>query len=552
MGWTPLPRLAGAAALAVLMAAGVPALASEGGSAPTCGSEPTILTGTVSSEQLHEYVMLPVEVPEGAERIEVSYAWVDRPLAGAVALPSTPLTATVLDLGLWDEDGYRAVTGFRGWSGSRGGRSADKPVYVQADAADRGYLPGPLGAGTWWVELGVGAISPSGADYTVTVRCVAAHIAPAVARGAVDPNLVVSTEPGWYHGDLHMHGYHSNARGPSWADFAQQARAAGLDFLPVTDYVTSAHWDELGPAQAANPDVLFWPGREIITYHGHANTLGETPSVIDYRHGFEDVTLRAIQAAAKADGALFQVNHPTLFPGPLGPLCRGCEFRLGDEIDWGQVDTLEVLTGPIEVNATDAGGPDGIPLTMENPFVTSAIQLWEQLLLDGHKITAVSGSDSKGVEATPEERRRAGYGSSATAVHARELSRDAIAEALREGRAYVRTRGAIASPELDLVARAGRKKASFGGTLRAEIAQLEVTVRHGAGQTMRVYRNGNLVSVVPIIGDDFFYTTTIHRQPSEEGPLGTFWRVETADAKVRTTVANPVFLRSQPPGLARG
>ena len=70
-----------------------------------------------------------------------------------------------------------------------------------------------------------------------------------------------------------------------------------------------------------------------MTYFGHVQSLGETPGFVEYRHGFEDVTVRDIQAGVRAAGALFGVNHPTTFPGPLfRAFCRGCAFDLGDEI----------------------------------------------------------------------------------------------------------------------------------------------------------------------------------------------------------------------------
>lgn len=538
----------------MVLASLMPASASDAGTAMQCGKQQVDITGSVTEADLHRYLLLPVVVPEGAGRIEVVYTWSDRPVGGPVRSPGGP-AGTVLDLGIWDSDGQGTVEGFRGWSGSRQGRPGQPPVFIQAGAAARGYLPGALEAGEWTIELGVGAVAPNGADYTVSVRCVEAGTGTARPSGRVDPGLVLRDEPGWYHGDFHMHGYHSNAKGPDWTSqepdaptFVKQARDAGLDFAPVTEYVTTAHWNELGAAQQATDDLLLWPGREIITYFGHASTLGETPNVVEYRHGHEQVTLRKIQEKAKADGALFQVNHPTFFPGPLGPLCRGCEFRLGDDIDWSEVDTLEVLTGPIEVKAKDGGLPDAVPGSMENPFVASAIDLWERMLRRGHRITAVSGSDSKGVEPTPDERKRAGYGSSATAVYASELSRPALEEALREGRAYVRTRGVDESPELDLQVTAGRKSVTFGGMLRADTAQMSVVVAKASGQMLRVYRNGTLVSTVPVVGDPFEHRMAITRDPLNEGALGTFWRIETADTKVRTTIGNPVFLRPPPPG----
>ena len=132
--------------------------------------------------------------------------------------------------------------------------------------------------------------------------------------------------------------------------------------------------------QEANPDVVIWPGREIITYFGHANALGETPSVLDYRHGLRGARRwRDIQAATLADGALFQVNHPDFFPPPLSPFCRGCYFELGEVVDWSRVDTIEVVTGPVLASTADLGLP-GTPVFLQNPFVQAAIDRWEGLL----------------------------------------------------------------------------------------------------------------------------------------------------------------------------
>jgi hypothetical protein len=318
--------------------------------------------------------------------------------------------------------------------------------------------------------------------------------------------------------------------------------------------VTGQHWSELGPVQAANPDLVIWPGREIITYYGHANALGETPSVLDYRHGFEDVTLRGIQAATRADGALFQVNHPTIWPGPVfSNFCRGCEFQQDEvAIDWSEVDTMEVLTGPVLASSAEVGLP-GLPVMMQNPFVQSAIDLWEEKLLAGHRITGVSGSDSKGVESA-EERDRVGLGSSATAVYAKQLSRQALMDAVRAGHAYVRTMGVDDSPALELTARTPDGQTGiFGDRLAADTATVTVTVTGGQDQTLLVSRNGLPAGLpVPITADPFTHTFTATRS-GDEGPLGTFWRVDTqalTPTPVLTTIGNPIFLAG--PGAATG
>ncbi|HEX6596678.1 MAG TPA: CehA/McbA family metallohydrolase [Acidimicrobiales bacterium] len=505
-----------------------------GGAPPVCEPDgaDVVIKGTALPGDERTRLMLPFEIRPGTGRLEVDYEWKVLPPAP----PDNPLTQTVLDLGLWDEHGYRDAEGFRGWSGSRA-----TSVFVQADDASRAYRPGPIGAGVWYVELGIAAVGPTGADWTVTARARRNPAPPQqparpVATGRVDPTHVARPGPGWYHGDFHMHAWHSNPEGPTPERFVELARAAGLDFFPITEYVVGHHWDEYGAVQAANPDVLVWPGREIVTYSGHVNCLGETDGFIEFRHAFEDVRIGDIQRQVRAAGALFQVNHPTTFPGPLfRNLCRGCEFELGDDIDWDAVDTIEILTGEALVDPGDYQLPD-LGVRVPNPFFGSAVDLWERLLNEGHRITAVCGSDDKIGDR---------YGACATAVGARELSRAGIVEALREGRAYVRARGVADSPVLELEAVApGQEAGTFGSTLVLDgpgpgaPAELRVTVRRGEGQVLRLVRAGEVVGTVTVDADPFDHVFPI----TADG--GAKWcRIETADDRGRTAIGNPVFLR---------
>lgn len=476
----------------------------------TLDGAPAVLTGRFAPEEHKTYRVLPVVVPEGTARLEVGYRW-------------WPEHDTVLDLGLWDTAGYRAAAGFRGWSGSRAGRAhqGEPPIWVEAAAADRCYRSGPIEPGVWWVELGAGEISADGSTYEVTVA------ARSVATGGtapppdpVDPAHVARPEPGWYHADLHQHGRHSHPRAPEWDELVARSRAVGLDVLPVVDYVVPWLWDELGPVQRANPDLLVFPGREVITYFGHAVVLGETPGLVEYRHGFEDVDLGMVQRAAVEAGALFQVAHPTTYPEAIfGSHCRGCEFTLDASIDWDLVTSIEVLTGPVVL-----GEPPDYP----NPFVATALDRWRSLLAAGHRVTAVSGSDDKLGD---------DFGSSATALWCQELSRAGVTEALRAGHAYVRTHGALASPALEV--RAG--EAMMGDTVTGP-TELEVTVVNGQGQELLLLADGEIRQSVDIPTEDFTWRTGIAPEAGSD-PLGTAWEVQTHDAHTPTTITNPLFTR---------
>ena len=504
------------------------------GAPPVCEPDgpPVVIRGTAFPGDDRQYLVLPFEVRPDTARLEIDYGWDALPPAP----PENPLNQTVIDLGLWDEKGYRSAEGFRGWSGSR-----HKHVFVQGDVAQRSYRPGPVNPGTWHAELGIAAVGPTGASWKVTVRARRGPQTQAPEPDPVDPSHVARAAPGWYHGDFHMHAWHSNPQGPAPSEFVEFARAAHLDFLPVTEYVVGHHWDEYGKVQRDNPDLVVWPGREIVTYFGHVQSLGETPGFIEFRHGFQDVHIADIQKAVRAAGALFQVNHPTTFPGPMFQnFCRGCAFELAGEIDWHGVDTIEVLTGPALVDPSDYDLPDlGKPIA--NPFFRTAIDYWDALLNRGYKITAVCGSDDK---------KGPDLGSCATAVYASELSRPALIEAIRAGRAYVRTRGVAETPALELSAVApGQDPGTFGSVLRLDgpdaSAELQVTVTGGGGQSLRLVRNGDAVETVTVTADPFDHSFVV-RRVAGEGPLGTRYRVETFDARGRTTIGNPVFLQSAP------
>ncbi len=513
--------------------------APDAAEAPRCGAEPVVLRYDFAPEQRRSYVYLPFVVTPGTGRVEVGYRWTDRS-----SLPGNPLTATTVDLGLWDARGL--VDGFRGWGGSRQGRLDQErpPVFVSASAADRGFEPGPIQPGLWHVELGLAAASEAGADVEVELRCLAAAGSEGSRDvGALDPTRVARAQPGWYAGDFHMHGYHSNPEAPDWEGVIAQAREAQLDVLMLTDYVTTRHHAELAQVQAAHPDLLLWPGREVITYFGHANVHGEQPGTPEYRHGYGDITMGLIQQQARAAGALFQVNHPTIFPPPVfSNLCRGCAWELDAFVDYAAVDLVEVVSGPPIATGGDIGLP--LPGETENPFIATAIDWWLDKLRQGFRITAVSASDSKGVDA-PEERARKGYGSSATQVYAQELSRPALREALRAGRAYIQVRGVADSPRAELrLSTAAGEEGSFGSSVAADQAMLQITLEGAQGQLLTIFRDALPVLTLPVATDPFVYEQPIFRVPFDEGPLGTIWRFETRDARSRTLISNPVYLRA--------
>lgn len=510
---------AAGALLIVVVAAEVTAGLSAGARPASCADTPTTVRGTARPSQEKTYELFPFQVPEGTARIEVGYAW-------------EPADRGVIDLGVWDADGTSGPDAFRTWAGSRQGRldQGTAPLVIAPDRNERTVVPDAIGAGTWHVELGYAAVEQP-LDWRIELRCVPGDAAEPLAPDPVDPTAVIADTPGWYAGDFHLHAYHSNPEGPEPDEMVDRAQAAGLDIIPVTEYVTPAHWDRLGAAQRDHPDVLIWPGREVITYFGHLIVLSETRSTVEYRVGFDDVTVAGIQADSVQDGALVSLAHPTIFPpAQFGSLCRGCYLEMLDDLDLDKVQLLEVVT---EGSVAELGGQP-----VPNPFVRTAVELWEGLLRDGHRITAVSGSDDKLGDR---------YGSTSTMVWAQQLSRPSVDEALRLGHAYVRGLGQE-SPEMELRATAADGTVGmFGDTLVADRAEVAITVTGGNGQVLSVRRDGVEVERVPITGADFTHTVGADRT-ADEGPLGTFWGAEVLDVQrfpgteIPTVIANPVFL----------
>lgn len=485
---------------------------------------PTVIEHAVGPDAQSTYHVVDVAVPAGTRRIEVAYTW-------------DPVDRAVIDLGLRSPDGS-----FRGWSGSREGRihAGQDPVAVEPGGASRGYLPGVIEPGTWQVELGYGDVG-EGVAWRLEVACTSMpRFGDPVGADPVAPDHVARDEPGWYRADLHMHGWHSHPDAPDWDGAVAAARAADIDICAFTEYTTTAHWPQLGAVQRANPDLLIWPAREIITYFGHAVAYGETPSTAEYRVGHDAISMADIQAAVVADGALFGVAHPTAYPvEEWGHFCRGCEYRLWDQTDLSAVTTMEVVT----VGALVGGHA--------NPFVRTAIEEWEAMLRAGYRIWAVAGSDDK---------LGGGYGGATTVIGADRLDVGAVREALTAGRAWIEARGAGASPRLALTARpvsadgqpgsapSGRQAAdavTFGASIAADAAEVVVEVAGASGQRLALRANGHEVQTMAITGDRWHHHFVVDRRP-DEGPLGTFWTVEIHDELALTALTNPIFVTGSP------
>lgn len=440
---------------------------------------------TLTSADYERLLEQPFDVPAGVRRVEVAYR-----VSGGDA-------RTVVDLGL------RSPSGLRGWSG--GSRSR---IWVSALGATAGYLPGAIEPGAWAVVLGVPNIR---AGRTDTVEIAVRMFTTDLPEGAV----IGDRGPGWFVGDLHAHSGHSDGRVASRRGVAtgtpphrvfDAAVAAGLDFAALTDHNTTSHWLDVDRLQPYYDDLLLLRGREITTYRGHANTVGERMAH-EFRLPAPNASPAPLLAPIARAGAFVSINHPAL---PDGEVCMGCGWNVTDPAVMASVHGVEV------VNGDTAAGP------------LSGWSFWARLRSAGYRLTAVGGSDEHTVADDADRR----LGRPATVVWASALSEVAVVEGLKSGRVYVRVRGAD-GPRLEFHAEHVGGRAEMGGSVPAGgRVRLVAAVSGAEGQTLQWIVDGNVAAETVVASSPLTL-----EQPAV---AGRWFSVVVRDAAGPTLLANAI------------
>jgi hypothetical protein len=499
-----------------------------GGGDPIAPTE--IVEGSFDHGLQGATVMVPFTVPPGTTSVRVKYCW-DSPEG-----PTPGGSGHTIDLGLWQarpSGGSWGVREFRGWGGSSHPDVTVTPQGFSTEAeylaspkghvpgrTTRGFLPGPIPPGEWAAELGVAAVVPADegdADGSVRWRLeIELSSDPAFAAEPYRPARYdrqrAAAGPGWYAGDFHVHAEHSalgDATMNEVFDYAFRPLAdggAGLDFITLSDYVTSSGWGEIGRYQAQHPGKLVIRSAEIITYTGHTNNHASA-TYVDHRMGplyerLPDGTLVFVRGPRPASdifrtvyrrSGFTQINHPTIFPSSdstFRRLCRGCPWDFGvAETDYSLVDAIEIQTGPAAFG------------DQPNPFTLTAIDFWESALEQGHRIAAVGSSDSHKAGRT-NDATQTPIGRPTTVVYAKELSERGIRNAVQAGHTYVKLLGND-GPDLRFEARSGSgQTAIMGDVLAGTSASFTATVSGvpaGAPlHTLIVLRDGEEIDAVPV------------------------------------------------------
>ena len=400
---------------------------------PSFSSDPVVLSGEITRADHQTYKEIPFTVPAGAKRINVDFTYAKD-------------NRTVIDLGLRDPNGQR------GWSG--GNKSSFTIGLLNATPS---YRSGILPPGEWKLVLGVPNIREGQtAAYKATITF------ESFQEQAFDVDLMgwditraLSPAPSWRRGDFHTHTAHSDGscdvagtRGPCPATRTfEAARDAGLDFVVVTDHNTITQLNNIRFEQDRYPKTLLIPGTEITTFNGHANAIGNT-DFLDFQLGSPRLpTLAKLFDQVDAAGGFLSINHPSL---PSGEACMGCGWTVKDT-DWSRVTAIEVVNG----SGMRTGGPEG-PL--------SGIRFWDNLLKQGHRITAIGGSDNH--DATDRTgAKQPPIGSPTTVVYASELSNKGIIAGVKSGRVFLDVAG-LPTATLEIKALVDRQTTDMGGEIK--------------------------------------------------------------------------------------
>jgi len=397
-----------------------------------------VLEGDVGGSQNHTYIEVPFRVPEGVQRVTLTFNYTEKD------------KHTALDLGLLDPVQLRC------WSGG------NKSLLTVGDSdATPSCMPGPIPQGEWNVLIGVPNIRPQvTSHYTAHVFFTRSGL---VADEPVDLLTPLRSGPGWYRGDLHMHTAHSDGQcqnqtgkmAPCPVFFTVDAAARrGLDFIAITDHNATSQYDAMRELQPYFDKVLLIPGREVTTFQGHLNLLG-TAAFLDFRLGGAEIPdMSTLLRNANKLGALVSINHPN---APTGEVCMGCGWTPASPVD------MRLLQG---VEAVNGGSTDP---------TYSGVPFWEKQLNLGYRLTAIGGSDNHRPARSLDQ--SGSVGSPTTVVYASELSTPAILAGIRAGHVFVDVAGSH-DRILELTASDAAGTANMGDLLSAPNgSQLSFDVR---------------------------------------------------------------------------
>ena len=310
----------------------------------------------------------------------------------------------------------------------------------------------------------------------------------------------------------------------------EAAAGKGVDFIAVTDHNAVSHHHSLRELQPYFDRVLLIPGVEITTFNGHAGVLGAV-GFVEFRLTSAHLpTVGDLLDAVERQHGLFAINHPAL---PSNEYCMGCGWT-AQNVDYSRIPAVEVVNGGAA--QAQGGSADGI---------FSGVPFWEARLNEGHRPTAIGGSDNHKPDVDFEG--PVSVGSPTTVVWAENLSERAILDAIRGGRVFVDVEG-TRDRMLELTARCGDAVAMMGQGLTAPAgAAIEFTLRvqNLAGARVDVVMDGvrgAALAGARVDSDDATLTFTL---PSDGARHWLRVDIRSGDEAARTLmIGNPIYLNA--------
>jgi hypothetical protein len=227
-----------------------------------------------SKDQEKSYILLPFEVSEPVERIDIEcfYDSFSTSSSGAFTLEKD---RAVIDLAVSDPSGNLA--------GAAG--SDRKKVWLSPLGSAPGFSEAPIAQGTWNIIAGLYHIPEKGAK--------------------VSYNITLSKKKRrLFKGDTHVHTTASDGV-KSVPQIISEAREQKLDFVILTDH-NNFHPNLGVPAS----DLTVIPGTEWTHYKGHAGFLGAQRPFKGSYCSKDALEVKAVFEEAKSNGAYVVLNHP--------------------------------------------------------------------------------------------------------------------------------------------------------------------------------------------------------------------------------------------------
>lgn len=335
------------------------------------------------------------------------------------------------------------------------------------------------------------------------------------ARPVPMQNRVLSSQPGWYRGELHAHSSHGRGQ-ESVRELVRRAERLNLDFLAITDRNTMAAASD--PAFQSDSVVLIpameWGSDErgVALVYGPRTVPGPADTMQD---------AQALVERVQSQGGLFVVAHPCF---PHAPWQWGLSFVNGIQVwcrDWRAVpgSSYRNLMEPLRARQ-DGRLVHSIALAMANPLRTTAgaqadvpslsangqaQRFYDYELGRGLKAAAIAGSNTANA--------RMPMGAPVTYVYAREKSVAGILEGIRLGRTML-SRG-LDGPVVHLKADAGangRIDVGEGGVVPLGMeVDFIFTVERGRGLKAQLLENGIPIRTIDIPADRASFA--VNRQP---------------------------------------